>query len=206
MGKFMTTWTPIPGETPIDPSGLRPRLRKLIHTRRELNPVEAENIRIAVVKYLADVPSDKKAPFTGPWALKLHKEMFGKVWLWAGRIRTIELNLGSPAWRVQEDLYNLFEALHCWKTPDMPLVEQAATLHYRAVKIHPFENGNGRWARLLTNIWLRQRQHEIVRWPETNLFDGTSQIRTEYIHCLKQADQYNLQPLIDLHKRYVERL
>ena len=206
MGKFVTTWTPIPGETPINPSGLRPRLRKLIHTRGELNPVEAENIRIAVVKYLADVPSNKKAPFTVSWALKLHKEMFGRVWLWAGRIRTIELNLGSPAWRVQEDLYNLFADLHCWKEPDVSATEQAATLHYRAVKIHPFENGNGRWARLLANIWLRQRRFEIVRWPETNLLDGTSPIRTEYIHCLKQADQYNLQPLIDLHKRYIEQL
>jgi fido (protein-threonine AMPylation protein) len=33
--------------------------------------------------------------------LKLHKEMFGDVWDWAGEIRTAELNFGVKAYLLQ---------------------------------------------------------------------------------------------------------
>lgn len=198
----MEEWQTIPGETPIDPSGLRPALRKTVHSRAELNPLEAENVRVATVKYLASVPSRRLAPFTVEWSLKVHREMLGKVWLWAGRVRTVELNLGSPAWRIQPDLHDLFENLRCWETSDMSLVEQAATLHYSAVRIHPFENGNGRWARLLANIWLKQHGSPVTRWPEEGITANTSSVRQRYIQALKAADQCDMSLLIGLHGEY----
>ena len=42
----MAHWQSIPGETPIDPSGLRLAIRKTVHSRAELDPLEAENIRV----------------------------------------------------------------------------------------------------------------------------------------------------------------
>lgn len=201
----MADWQGIPGETPIDPSGLRRAIRKIGHGRAQLNPLEAENIRAATVKYLAGKPSRRLAPFTLEWVLKLHREMLAKVWLWAGRIRTIELNLGSPAWRIGTDLHGLLEDLRCWAESDMPLVEQAATLHYRAVHIHPFENGNGRWARLLANIWLKQHGGAVTVWPEEGITAGTSPIRGQYIEALKAADQSDMSRLIELHNRYARQ-
>jgi hypothetical protein len=47
-------WSAIPGETPIDPSGLKDRS---IATRPELCRAEALNIRKAYVKYLAAAPT-----------------------------------------------------------------------------------------------------------------------------------------------------
>lgn len=202
----MENWKSISGETPIDPSGLRPAVRRVVHCRAEMNPLEAENIRGAIVKYLAGTPSRRLAPFTFEWALKVHREMFGKVWLWAGKIRAVELNLGSPAWRIQTDLHDLFRDIHCWDDSGMPPIEQAATLHYRAVRIHPFENGNGRWARLLANIRLKRHGEPITRWPEEGILGGTSPIRAEYIEALKLADQCDMSRLIDLHTKYAEPL
>ena len=80
----VSDWRPIPGETPIDPSGLRDRS---ITTRVELNRAEALNITKAYVKYLAAVPSKRMAPFDYAWLLRLHKEMFCDVWKWAGQPR-----------------------------------------------------------------------------------------------------------------------
>ena len=200
----MGDWQSIPGETPIDPSGLRPAVRKLVHTRVQLNPLEAENIRAAIVKYLADTPSRRRAPFTLPWVLKLHKEMLARVWLWAGRIRTVELNLGAPAWRIQTDLHDLLADLRSWEASAMPLPAQAATLHYRAVHIHPFENGNGRWARLLANIWQKQHGSAITVWPEEGITAATSPIRDQYIEALHAADHGDLRLLIDLHDRFTK--
>jgi len=157
------------------------------------------------MKYLAGklgTPTSRKAPFTAEWAMRLHKEMFGKVWTWAARLRAIELTLGVPLWQVQTKFYNLFADIHYWQEPDIPLIEQGATLHYRAVAIHPFENGNGRWARLLANIWLKQHKEPITNWPETGIYSTESPIRQEYIASLKEADQHNIEPLIALHKQY----
>ena len=202
MGKHVTTWKAIPDETPIDPSGLKPSLRGRVHNRGQLIAYEAENIRIVITKYLAIIPSRRKARFTEEWALKLHNEMFGRVWTWAGTLRTVELNLGVAPEHVATEFHKFFADIHHWQEPDMPLIVQAATLHHRAVWIYPFENGNGRWARLLANIWLRQHNHPLTRWPEIGIAGYESPARRDYIAALKEADQYGLGALVALHRRY----
>jgi fido (protein-threonine AMPylation protein) len=188
---------PIPGETPIDDiSELR---IKGIRTRRELNLAEAKNILEAVQKYFSRKPSARLAPFHYAWALRLHREMFGKVWGWAGRIRMKPVNIGVPPAQIEPLLYELFKNLPCWN--DLPLVQQAATLHYKAVSIHPFQNGNGRWSRMLANIWLARNDHAWTEWPE-QLIGTESPMRGEYIAAIKLADEGDLDPLIELHRRY----
>jgi fido (protein-threonine AMPylation protein) len=84
------------------------------------------------------------------------------------------------------------------------VIGTAAELHHLAVHVHPFEDGNGRGARMLANIWLMQHDMPATMWPDTNLQDTESPIRGEYIAAIKEADLRNLSPLIDLHKRYQE--
>src|SRR5687767_3702032 len=141
----MARWRTILDETPIDPSGLKV---KGITNRHQLNLFEAENIRKAVAKYLARKPTRRTARFDLSWARRLHREMFGDVWEWAGSFRTEDKNLGLPWHQVETSLQALLDDLACWGQYGMDLVEQAARLHHRAVHIHPFENGNGRWSRL----------------------------------------------------------
>ena len=173
------------------------------NVRGKLNVVERQNILRATVKYLAAKPRKKTAPFTSAWCERLHREMFGDVWKWAGKIRDRDLNLGCPFAVVRENLANLLADLHSWSAFDMPLVEQATRLHYRAVAIHPFENGNGRWSRMLANIWLKRNDHPIIRWPEETI--GTeSPIRSEYLSAIKLADKGDLEPLIAMHRRYLD--
>src|SRR5262245_25977459 len=117
----MAGFKPIPGETPIDPSGLRD---KSIKTRRQLNEAEGRNIAGAVYKYLLGTPTRKVAPFDFIWSLHLHREMFGNVWEWAGQLRTSNLNLGSDWGQVETQLYSLFKNLPYWN--DLSLIEQAA--------------------------------------------------------------------------------
>lgn len=145
-------WNPISGETPIDISGLK---LTGVTNRRELSIVEAENVRKAIVKYLGGYLTRRMAKFDLSWMLKLHLEMFGAVWKWAGQPRKINLNLGSSWHQVPIQLQGLRDDLAYWKKNWPDVIEQAAHLHHRAVQIHPFPNGNGRWSRLLANIWLK---------------------------------------------------
>lgn len=62
-------------------------------------------------------------------------------------------------------------------------VELAAYAHRRLVDIHPFQDGNGRTARLLMNLILINRGYCIVSIPPI--------LRHEYIEALKQAQREN---------------
>jgi len=190
---------PIPGQTPLeDISGLRDRT---IRTQAQLNAAEAENIRRAFVKYLAGVPSKRAARFDLAWAKRLHKEMFGEVWEWAGEFRTADLNIGVPSHQVAIALQSLLGDVRAWSEFAMPVVEQGARMHHRAVFIHPFRNGNGRWARLLANIWVKLNGGVVVAWPESTI-GANSTIRGEYLDAIRAADTENYAPLIEMHAKY----
>ena len=57
----------------------------------------------------------------------------------------------------------------------------AATFHYRFVRIHPFDDGNGRMARLLMNMILIKHGYTVAVIP--------IQERKQYIDSLEQADK-----------------
>jgi fido (protein-threonine AMPylation protein) len=132
--------------------------------------------------------------------------MFGDVWKWAGKTRTTNANIGVPWTQIAQTLFDLFEDLQYWdKHETMPLLEQAVNLHHRAVRIHPFENGNGRWARMLANIWLKRHGHPITDWPPETGGTGTeSLIRAEYLAAIREADAGTYAHLIELHQRYTQ--
>jgi len=194
----MAEWRPIPGETPIDPSGLRDRS---VTNRRELNAAEGRNIADAVFKYLIGTPTPEMAPFDLAWLLRLHGELFGRVWTWAGTPRKTDLNFGVPWQQIETHLFSIIQDLPFWK--DMPLVEQAPRLHHKAVAVHPFLNGNGRWSRMLANVWLKLHGSPPTLWPEEAVAD-TSIIRDEYLTAMKAADGMDYAPLIALHRRYAD--
>lgn len=194
----MSRWSPIEGETPIDDlSGLKV---KGVSTRRDLNALEARNILKATLKYLASRPTAKQTPFDLSWVKRLHREMFGDVWAWAGQIRTVELNLGSPAYQVETQLQQVLDDLTYWSESGMDLIEQAVRLHHRTVAIHPFLNDNGRWSRMLANIWLARQGSALTHWP-TDL-DHASEYRHAYLAAIRKADDHDYADLLELHRRF----
>ena len=194
-------WKSIPGETPIDISGLKV---SGVTNREELSVVEAENVRKAIVKYLGGKLTRRTAKFDSSWMLKLHREMFDDVWGWAGVTRKTDLNFGSPWYHVPKQLHDLCADLEYWDKNWPDVIEQAAHLHHRAVQIHPFLNGNGRWSRLLANIWLKLHKLPPTEWPE-GAIGATSVIRDVYLQAVRAADLGNYALLIDLHRKYAAK-
>ena len=189
------------GATPFNSDGL---ILANIETLEQLFIAEARNISKATLKYLATAPSKRVAPFTREWAYRLHKEMFGEVWAWAGKRRTTQTNIGAPPHEIDSRLKDLFDDLTEWqKHNTYPLLEQAARLHHRAVHIHPFNNGNGRWARLLANILMKRFGSVPVAWLEADI-TKQSAARAEYLSAIRAADKQDYALLIKLHKRYLK--
>jgi Fic-DOC domain mobile mystery protein B len=198
----MDFFEPIPGETPIDDiSGLK---FKDVRTRAELNVVEIANITRAIAKYLGKKITARTAPFDYSWCLKLHKEMFGDVWKWAGKPRKSNKNIGVDWQQIEPQLFTLMDNLKFWaENKTLGVVEQSAHLHFRAVQIHPFENGNGRWSRLLANIWLHRNRHPITLWPEETI-GSKGKLRDEYIAAVQTADEGDMEPLLALHRKFTK--
>ena len=197
---------PIDDATPLDDiSGLKLSKSKT-YTLREIYDEEALNIANATIKYLSAPPSKKEAPYSYEWLLKLHEEMFGNVWDWAGKLRQSELSIGVKAYLVSTELKKLVDDIVYWynhKTYDA--TEAAARIHHRAVQIHPFQNGNGRWSRMLANIYLRQNGLMPVKWQEDALAKENPK-RADYIKALKLADNGDYSLLIEMHKIRYENI
>lgn len=196
--KMKDTTKKIEGATYVDDiSGLKLDSSKQ-YTMQEIYLYEAKNITKATLKYLSIAPSKKVASFDYEWFLALHKEMFAEVWDWAGKLRKVELSIGIKAYLVGMEIKKLVDDLEYWEQyQTFDTVEIAARVHHRAVQIYPFLNGNGRWSRMLSNIYLKQHGLEPTKWNE-NLLSKENPHRDEYIQALKKADLGDYSSLIKM--------
>lgn len=188
-----------PGATPLTGEELEGLLPKYITTRRELNDAEFKNISEASKKYLL---SRKKIQFNLSDLFELHKEMFGNVWAWAGKKRKTNKNIGVDKAQIEMEMKKLIDDLQYWLEHKMDIIEISARLHHRLVYIHPFNNGNGRWARFIVNLFLKEHLNSYINFPEDELLLTTA-IRKAYIKSLQEADNLKYGPLIDLQRKYI---
>lgn len=183
-----------PGATPLDPSELEGLKLPHITTQGELNRWEQDNINDAVswTKRMrrADI-------LTEDFLCTLHQKMYGKVWQWAGTFRRSDKNIGGSWTRMAMKLRQLLTDVNYWiehrsYSPD----EIATRFHHRLVLIHLFPNGNGRHARLATEILLTKiLKTTLFSWGQGNLVEA-GETRQRYIQALKAADNHDYQALL----------
>ena len=185
------------GATPLDPNELGGLIPDYITTQGELNTLEMENIVVASNWAL----SKKHTDFLNvTFCYDLHKRMFEQVWKWAGKQRQSNKNIGVSKEQIISQLKQLFDDTDYWiKHNSFGWNEIAARFHHRLVWVHAFVNGNGRHARLLTNILLRANGQEPFTWGNAThreLIDTESAVRKEYIAALREADNNSFDRLL----------
>jgi Fic-DOC domain mobile mystery protein B len=182
------------GATPIDEDEKEGLLIPHISTLEELNVWEQRNIADA---YSWLDRTKRKDYLTEPFIRTLHKKMFGKVWRWAGDYRQTDKNIGVDWTQIPVYFRQLLNDTQYWidhntYTPD----EIATRFHHRLVYIHLFPNGNGRHARVMTDVLLEKAlDQELFSWGSGNLIEE-SDVRATYIQALRSADAHNYQPLL----------
>lgn len=182
------------GTTPIDLDEVADLIPSLSN-QEELNEFEILNISEAVAwaERSKMVVQKILLPET---QRRLHREMFGKTWKWAGQFRRTQKSIGVEAYRIGIELKHLSDDAEFWiKANTYPPEEIAARFHHRLVWIHPFPNGNGRFARLATDLLCRKMNWPISNWGRSNLVVASS-IRERYIQALRSADVHEFQPLV----------
>lgn len=160
--------------------------------RRELNEVEQAHILEAEQWAFARTRNVLDERFL----TALHKRMFGRVWRWAGKFRRTERNVGVDPLRIATDLRQLLDDSRYWiEHATYPPDEICARFHHRLVAIHPFPNGNGRHARLATDLLLVELGQSRFSWGRTNLV-SPGETRQAYVTALRAADGRNIQLLL----------
>lgn len=186
--------------TPIeDASGLIPTH---ITTKDQLNEWEVNNILKAAKKYLA---KRTKRPITVEFIKKVHAEMFDDTWKWAGQFRKNDLSIGMDWHRIPVEVKKLVDDIDYWEKDKsgLDIFEQSVRIHHRLVKIHPFLNGNGRHARLVSDIFLFSRGQKMPIWPSHEIISSTN-IRKTYIDALSKADKNNYKPLESFTRKLIK--
>lgn len=180
----------LPGQTPLsaeDLEGLIPNLT----TQGELNEFEAESILLGRAWAFKSRKLNSDL-LTASGLLLLHKNMFGKVWKWAGKFRKSNTSIGVDKAHIQQELKQLIDDVKYWlENKTFPINEIAIRFHHRLVKIHPFSNGNGRFSRLATDLFLKHQKQAAFTWGggDNNDLRKADKLRDEYIDALQKADK-----------------
>ena len=189
------------GATPLDPNEIEGLIPDYITTQGELNILEQQNIIEGI-----DWAERQKKPdvLSITFNHKLHEKMFNQVWKWAGKKRTTDKNIGSHWQQILTQLNHLFENTSYWIENKIYNWDELATrFHHKLVFIHAFPNGNGRHARLMTDILLKSNNQEPFTWGEkmqSSPIEVEGKTRKAYISALKKADRNDFTDLIKFAK------
>ena len=189
------------GATPLDPNEVEGLIPSHITNQQQLNEWEQANI-LEVEEWTNRHKFITSKVLTIEFIRRLHLKMFNKTWRWAGKFRKSNKNIGVHWSHVSTELKNLNEDVKYQIKHDVyPIDEIAARFHHRLVYIHPFANGNGRHARLMSDIFLLSQNHKRFSWGNKSNFTVLSNIRKKYIQALRAADKMDYSLLIDFLKK-----
>lgn len=172
------------GQTPLPPDYQRDLIPKNIQSFSELDEQEEQNIALG----LSWLEKQNGAGIEHLFWRKLHKELFGSVWVWAGKVRKIELQNAEflVVSKIETAIKQLEGDLKFWiENHSYEPKEIVARFHERILTIHPFPNGNGRFSRILTNFICAKNQLPEPLWGDS--YEDQKLRRSDYISAVVEA-------------------
>ena len=134
--------------------------------------------------------------------LKIHELIFSGILENAGHYRNCQVyiegyELAPPA---ACEIPELMKELLHWlnnNPEELRPIELAAVFHHKLVAIHPFDDGNGRVSRLVTNLLLINKGYTLTAIRRVD--------RKKYYNTLQKADNGSLKPFVNFIARCVEQ-
>lgn len=133
-----------------------------------LDQVEAE-LTVALIATMAEHPIDGK--FDLEHLMTIHKQLFSRIYNWAGKLRTVEMTKDqtrfAPIAYLAQSATDVFNELKTEKylinLDDEDYVCRFAHYYSEINILHPFREGNGRAQRALFSL-LAQRSGRHIAW------------------------------------------
>ncbi len=184
--------------------------------RQKLVQLELEGIKKGLEYIYGLIQENRPSKINPDLICKLHQVSFGWIFPnWAGKYRKIQVTFsGKEAplyFQISELVINfcndLEERLKHLSNKDhegfiIEVIGLLAWFQHRFVFIHPFQDYNGRTARMLTTLILLS-----VDLPPIELKAETGEDRERYLKAMQKGDEGNLMPLeILINKALAESL
>lgn len=187
-----TSWTTFPDDNLLG-----------LTDKNLLNEYEAKGIAKAEL-YVFGL--DTEIDISASLVLTIHKTAFEELYDWAGKWRNVNVTVGQlippePAqiiYLMYQFIDNLNFKMSVSKTQD-EIVETLIYAHYEFVKIHPFNNGNGRTGRLLMNLITMK-----FGYKPLELYKREGESRKMYIKAMQEADKGKFDLLDSLIRQELE--
>ena len=196
-------------ETQFEP-GSRGRVLKNklgIKLKREIDEAESVALKSAIDKVLRMY--DERHRFISTDIRTMHKTWLGGLYAWVGEYRQVNISKGDFPFASSKQiplLMGKFEKAILKKhTPcnfkSLERITRAlAEVHVELVLIHPFREGNGRVARILSTLMASQ-----ARLPILDFSDITGKKRREYFWAVNSGMDKDYKPMEEIFRRIIER-
>jgi cell filamentation protein len=159
-----------------------------------INEYEAKGIAAAEL-FVFGLDSDTE--FSPQLICEIHRNAFSELYEWAGKWRNISVLVGQlippePS-QVIQLMYQFIENLNykvASSTTPSHHLESLTYAHYEFIRIHPFNNGNGRTGRIVMNLVALK-----FGYKPLELYHREGDSRKIYIEAMKSADKNDFEPL-----------
>jgi cell filamentation protein len=178
-----------------------------IKRKREMDKIEAfEQLR--AVDELVEMYGPNRR-FTSPDVCKIHRVWLGPIYPWAGRYRELNLSKGQFPFAAAKYIPMLMEnfekgPLREYTPCNFKEVEQViraiAVVHTEMILIHPFRDGNGRVARLLSLLMALQ-----AKLPPLDFSAITGGRKQEYFAAVQAGMDRNYGPMEKIFRDVIDR-
>jgi cell filamentation protein len=171
-----------------------------IKGKREISRIETRELLNATKVLIETIDQDHK--FTKEDICYMHRRWMGTIYEWAGRYRQVVMSKGgftfaSPAYisnlmaEFEQDV--LFKYTPCRFTLREDLLHALAVVHVEFLLIHPFREGNGRLARLLSDITALQ-----AGLPLLDFSDIKGNEKEKYFAAVRAGIDRNYLPMMQV--------
>ena len=163
---------------------------------QEMNDLELDLLEQLYSAVLSEVEIDQV--ITVADVFEWHRKWLGNVYEWAGKERSVNIGKGDFHFAAAGQIPNLLNELDlkylsqytpCDRMDDEQLIEAIATVQAEFILVHPFREGNGRIARLLSNVMALQANK-----PELD-FSSWDRNRDDYFLAIQAAMDCNYEPM-----------
>jgi len=168
-----------------------------IKSKREMDRVEAREQLRALEELSNLYNADHR--FTSADICKMHKIWLGKIYEWAGQYRQVNVSKGDFPFAAAKQVPGLMAEFEkgplkkftpCRFRDQKDVARAMAIVHTELVLIHPFREGNGRVARILSTLMVLQ-----AGLPPLDFGGIKGRKREEYFAAVRAGLDNNYEPM-----------
>jgi cell filamentation protein len=183
------------------------RNRLGIKSPKEMDDAEARALEKAMVELVGKYDAEHR--FTATDIREMHKRWLGEIYEWAGGYRQVNVSKGEfpfaaaarvPDLMVEFERNVLAPYTPCNLKDRAAIVRALAETHVELVLIHPFREGNGRVARILSILMALQ-----AGLPLLNFSLIAEKKKQEYFAAVQAGMGRNYKPMERLFAEIIER-